>query len=80
MAVKFKNVTKHGVENFVPGVALGFEDPDAEPYFIACGWADATNDEPVIVYEAGRVEVDPETRQNGTGILVADLISQLTQE
>ena len=60
-AVKFRSPTKHGSQLFVPGVALGFEDPDAAPYFIAAGFADPTDDEPVMTYPEGLVSVDPET-------------------
>ncbi|WP_293875551.1 hypothetical protein [Sphingomonas sp. UBA978] len=61
MAIKFTSPTKHGATTFVPSVALAFEDKDAEPYFIAAGFAEATDDEPVMTYPVGEVDIDPET-------------------
>jgi len=61
MAIKFTSPTRHGTITFVPGVALAFEDKDAEPYFIAAGFAEATKDEPMMTYALGDVDIDPET-------------------
>lgn len=63
MAVKFitKGVVKHGKHSFAPGVVYGFEDADAEPYFIAAGWAEASNEKPVHVFTVGEVDIDPAT-------------------
>lgn len=70
MAVKFSGPTKQGVNTFVPGVALAFDDTDAEPYFIAAGWASDTDDAPVMTYPVGTVHIDPGTVFAGTGELV----------
>lgn len=61
MAIKFTSPTKHGAITFVPGVSLAFEDKDAEPYFIAAGFAEVTKDKPVMTYAQGEVDIDPET-------------------
>lgn len=74
--IKFHSLTKHGTLQFLPSVPLGFDDPDAAPYFVACGWADYTDETPLHTYAQGEVEIDPATRQNSTGILVSDLIQQ----
>lgn len=58
MAIKFTAAAKHGTVQFVPGVALAFEDPDAEDYFIEAGWAEATSDEPVHTYDAATVSIE----------------------
>ena len=60
-AVKFHTPTKHGAHLFIPGVALAFEDEDAAPYFIASGFAEATDEEPLMTYPQSSVDVDPET-------------------
>jgi hypothetical protein len=75
-AVIFKNLTKHGTLTFLPSVPLAFEDADAAPYFIACGWAEATDQEPLHTYLAGEVDVDPLTRDNSSGLLIADVIQK----
>jgi len=61
MAVKFSSVTLHGKERFLPDIPLAFEDPDAEPYFIACGWAEKTTEEPKYTYSQDEVSVDLDT-------------------
>lgn len=75
-AIIFESLTKHGTLTFLPSVPLAFEDVDAAPYFIACGWAKATDKEPLHTYLLGEVDIDPETRQNETGLLVADLVQK----
>lgn len=67
MALKFGKLTKHGKFEFMPGVAYGFEDPDAEPYFLALEWAKTTSDEPVRVYSIGEVDIDPLTIRASNG-------------
>jgi hypothetical protein len=57
-------------------VPVAFEDADAAPYFVACGWAADTDEAPVHTYGQGEVDIDLETRQNGTGLLVKDLMQQ----
>jgi len=63
MAIKFTTagIVKHGKLSFAPGVAYAFEDKDAEPYFIAAGWAEATHDAPVHTYSLGEIDIDPAT-------------------
>lgn len=77
MAVIFSEVTKHGGHTFLPNAVLGFEDAGAEDYFVACGWASRSTEEPTYVYPEGSVEIDPETRHNESGLLVQDMISKL---
>jgi hypothetical protein len=57
--VKFNQRVKHGVLDFHPTIAYGFKDPDAAPYFKACGWAEDTEDEPVVVLTIDELDVDP---------------------
>jgi hypothetical protein len=57
----FSEVVKHGIHQFMPGVAYGFEDLDAAPYFTAMGWATVSDKEPVKVFTLGEVDIDPET-------------------
>lgn len=63
MAIKFttSGVVKHGKLSFAPGVAYAFEDPDAEPFFIAAGWAERTKDKPVHTFTLGEIDIDPAT-------------------
>lgn len=63
MAIKFTTpgVVKHGKLSFAPGVAYAFEDPDAEPYFIAAGWAAKTKEAPVHTFTLGEIDIDPAT-------------------
>lgn len=44
-----------------PGVPYGFEDPDACPFFKACGWGDYAPEgtEPVIVITTAEIDIDP---------------------
>lgn len=74
MTIKFKDVTLHGKNRFLPNHAYGFEDKDAEPYFLALGWATSTNEAPEYVFPLGEVDVDPETVDNESGFLVRDII------
>lgn len=60
MALKFKETIKHGRETILPGVAVAFEDTNAEPYFSALGWAETTSDAPVHTYSAEAVAIDPD--------------------
>lgn len=63
MAIKFTTagVVKHGKLSFAPGVSYAFEDTDAEPYFIAAGWASPTKDAPVHTFTLGEIDIDPGT-------------------
>lgn len=60
----------HQKIEFFPGVVLGFEDPDADQYFINAGWAVASKDAPVRVYSQDEVSIDPTTVIAETGKLV----------
>ncbi len=40
MTIKFNQTVRHGRLEFNPDTPLAFEDKDAEPYFIAAGWAE----------------------------------------
>lgn len=60
-SVIFREVVRHGTHQFAPGIAYGFEDPDAVPYFTAMGWADRSDQEPVITLSLGEVDIDPAT-------------------
>lgn len=67
MAVVFNQVVRESRNILLPGVVLAFEDPDAEPYFVAMGWAEASSDTPVMTYSAEEVSVDPMARVAETG-------------
>lgn len=78
-AIKFKGLTKKDRLAFVPGTAYAFEDPAAVPYFKACGWADDTDDEPVVTIGLGELSFDdPDAYIGGgpnKGRKVSDLIA-----
>lgn len=61
MPVIFKESILHDRTRLMPGVSLAFEDPDAEAYFVAAGWADATKAKPVHTYSQEEIAVDPTT-------------------
>lgn len=63
MAVKFlgPGVTKQNRLIIAPQVPTEFEDEHAEDYFIAMGWAEETNETPVVTYPEGSVEIHPLT-------------------
>ena len=63
MAVKFKGpgVTKQDRLIIAPNQAIAFDDDGAEEYFVAIGWAENTDDEPIFTYPEGSVNIDPET-------------------
>lgn len=61
MAVIFKEKVRHGRETILPGVAVAFDDPNADAYFVALGAADETGDTPVHTYPIDAVSIDPET-------------------
>ncbi len=79
MAIVFSGVTKHGTLQFAPGVVYSFEDKDAEPYFVACGWASYSDDPVTVPVDIGQVDIDPETimHKDGQTLLVQDLVSKL---
>lgn len=55
MAVKFNQVIKEGVHTFVPHTPMAFEDARAEEYFKKAGWAEDTDEEPVMTWPEGTV-------------------------
>jgi hypothetical protein len=61
--ISFKERVKHGRLDLHPKLIYGFEDPDAGPYFKACGWAiDVPDDkEPDVVVTMGELDIDPLT-------------------
>jgi hypothetical protein len=61
MAIKLNGITKHGGNIFPPVVSIAFADEHAEDYCIRMGWAEATDEEPVIEYPEGSFVVDPLT-------------------
>ena len=67
MTIKFNQSVKHDRHQFISGVPLKFEDPKAEEYFAAAGWAETTKEKPLHVYPKGSVEIDPETISADTG-------------
>lgn len=52
---------RHGRFHFIEGVPYGFEDPDAAPYFKACGWADdaPAGTAPKQTITIGELDIDP---------------------
>jgi len=70
MALIFQQAVKHGKVEILPSVAVAFEDPDAEAYFTAAGWATATKSPPVRTYTQDEVSVDPLTRSAADGTYV----------
>lgn len=71
MSIQFNQRVKHGRLDFHPGVAYGFEDPDAAPYFIAAGWASDCGDTPAaVIISLAEIDIDPLTRVAGTGQFV----------
>lgn len=61
MTIRFSGVSKHGRHAFTPGPAYQFEDADAEPYFVAMGWAETTTDPADFTIPIGEVDIDPAT-------------------
>lgn len=59
----FNQRVKHGRLDFHPKLIYGFEDPDAVPYFRACGWTtDVPKDaEPDVVITMDELDIDPLT-------------------
>lgn len=61
MGIVFNQRVKHGTRDFHPGVVYAFEDPDAAPYFVACGWAEETGADPAVTISLGEIDIDPGT-------------------
>lgn len=77
MAIVFTQVVKHpGCSDFTPKTVYGFEDEDAEAYFVAAFGAVRTDDEPDVVISAEQCDIDPDTIHNETGLKVTDLVVQ----
>ena len=67
--------TGGGLFNFFQGQVVEFEDPDAGPYFVRCGWAAPTPDaSPQLTVTEGELNIDPETRHNERAMLVRDVV------
>jgi len=60
-AFVFNQRVKHGTLDFHPGVSYGFEDPDAAPYFKACGWGDSATGDADVTISLGELDIDPLT-------------------
>lgn len=67
MAIRFNRRFKHGRADFHPGVAYGFEDPDAAPYFLARGVAEEDAGEPAVIFTLGEIDIHPLTVWNCPG-------------
>lgn len=61
MAVKFKETVKHQGIALAAGISTSFEAKRADDYFIAAGWAEATDEEPVIHYSQDQISIDAKT-------------------
>lgn len=61
MPIKFNEVTRHGRQVMMPGIVYGFEDPDAEPYFIKAFGARKSTRKPTHIFTQEEVSVDPDT-------------------
>lgn len=74
MTIKFHGPgeTKQTGQSFLPGIALAFDDPQAEDFFVAAGWAETTKETPIFTYPEGTVEIDPETVHASTGVKVLE--------
>jgi hypothetical protein len=57
--IMFNQRVKHGRLDLHPGVAYGFEDPDAAPYFKACGWADDHDGDAAVTIGIDELDIDP---------------------
>lgn len=74
MTIKFSGPVKHGKETFVADYPYAFEDKGAEEYFVACGWAEPTDQKAKHTYEEGSIEIDPDTIHYDTGVPVQLLV------
>lgn len=61
MSIKFKESYKHQTLEFLPGVTLSFEDPNAEDFFKRVGVAEDSSDPPVKTYSAEEIVIDEGT-------------------
>ena len=72
-AVKFTDSPKHGGHQFIKGTVIGFKGAGVADYMVKCGWAEHSKAEPQHVYEAGEVEIDPDTIHTASGLKVKDI-------
>lgn len=70
MALIFNQFVRHGRVEIPGAVPVGFEDKDAEPYFLKLGWAETTTKKPQRIYTQDEVSIDPETTDAATGARV----------
>lgn len=70
MALLFNQFVRHGRVEIPADVPVAFADPDAEPFFIALGWAETTTKKPRRTYSQEEVSIDPETTNADTGLRV----------
>lgn len=70
---RFNQEVKHQRSRFFEGDVIEFEDPDAAPYFVRCKWAEFSEEEPRYVVTKDELDIDPETIEGGTGLLVKDV-------
>ena len=59
--IAFNQRVKHGRLDFHPTIPYGFEDPDAAPYFKACGWAEDSDQTPLAIFSVDELDIDPDT-------------------
>lgn len=57
--IVFNQRVRHGRLDFHPVVKYGFEDPDAVPYFKACGWASDAAGAPDVSISIDEIDIDP---------------------
>ncbi len=57
--IVFNQRVRHGRLDFHPVVKYGFEDPDAAPYFKACGWAADGSGTPDLTIGIDEIDIDP---------------------
>ena len=59
--IVFNQRAKHGRLDFYPTIPYGFEDPDAAPYFKACGWVEDSDQAPLAIFSVDELDIDPDT-------------------
>lgn len=75
MAIVFKEVVKHpGVSDFTPKTVYGFEDSDAEDYFLKLFKCHQVDEEPDVVLSIEELDIDPNTIHNESGLSVQDIV------
>ncbi len=78
--VEFNQEVKHSgkepgapLHRFFEGQVVAFEDVDAAQYFVKVGWASKSTKDPQLTVSKEELDIDPETRDNKTGLLVEDV-------